>query len=105
MNKKPVLRGYLKDDQIHVHCPFCDQEHSHGIPSGSEEETILLKGKLTHRNAHCKDSQGRKAFTGGYWIGLWKEIKLYYTVIAIKHYRMTSLRSNALLMTMILDSS
>jgi len=57
----PVLKGYIKDEQLHVWCPFCRTWHHHGAKDGR----AIMQG---HRVAHCHhpDSPFRKNGTGYY---------------------------------------
>ena len=65
--KTPVLRGWLTKDgtQIVVFCPYCDEMHVHGWPSGTPRRA------LGHRSAHCAR---QSAFnTWGYYVALFRK--------------------------------
>ena len=69
-NTKPVLKGFIVDQQLVVWCPYCRAFHHHGLDDGS----VAMNH---HRVAHCGpmtrgehgetliDSPFRK---GGYYI-------------------------------------
>jgi hypothetical protein len=71
MSKYPVLRGTVKEVQdgkgtieiIEVWCPYCEQYHTHGWPSGSKSTR-----KKEHRVAHCTVDSPYK--DSGYMIGV-----------------------------------
>ena len=65
--KYPILRGYVIEGILRVHCPHCDVEHSHGIDVSED------KGTPTHRAAHCVNSSPFKKT--GYMVAVWDEIK------------------------------
>lgn len=55
----PILRGRVIGTLIYVHCPYCDDEHTHGWEPGETKPTM--------RCAHCHDQ--RSPFDqSGYYI-------------------------------------
>lgn len=57
-DKRPLLRGYVSGQIIHVYCPSCDAWHTHGWITGER--------KPSHRVAHCGDPEGTFYRTGYY---------------------------------------
>ena len=63
----PVLRGWLTKDgtQIAVFCPYCNEMHFHGWPSGTPRPA------LEHKVKHCV---GQTPFAnGGYYVALFRK--------------------------------
>jgi hypothetical protein len=65
--KIPVLRGWLTQDgtQIAVFCPYCDEMHFHGWPSGTSPRARV------HRVPHC--GKGGSFGTAGYYVALFRK--------------------------------
>ena len=66
--KIPILRGEVSRPKfseftcvLKVHCPYCDEKHTHGWPIGVSENTV------EHRGAHCSSNTPFKST--GYYIG------------------------------------
>lgn len=67
----PILKGFIKGDQIFVWCPYCRKFHSHGAPQ-----------MWGHRVAHCVN-ENSPFLESGYYIQPFTktDIKKYYPKI------------------------
>lgn len=55
----PVLKGFVKNSQLHVWCPFCVDWHHHGAKDGHP-------AMFGHRVAHCHRDDSPLRETGYY---------------------------------------